>query len=279
MNTQPQSPSLAPPGAGLPWLELRIARLLVGWQARRTTRQEAAALFAAQRDRLLADARALSPEVGARRVLIPRPRGLEDSSRFYSVYMVLEHLRIMNFAITDVIEQLVRGHVPPGSASTAAVKPKQGVGPETIAGIEASCDYFLTKTAALPDLRSDLRWPHPWFGPLDAERWHFFNASTCGCTPNRFARSFGVSISPPPFRPLSVPHDKREQHAQIPASRERNQQHATESYARCHRCEPLRRLLRLAKSVHAFTPRLLHRQQLRILRPPLAPYAQHPHED
>jgi hypothetical protein len=37
----PPPPQLAPPGAGLPKMELIVGRLILGWQLRRATRQSA----------------------------------------------------------------------------------------------------------------------------------------------------------------------------------------------------------------------------------------------
>jgi len=57
------------------------------------------------------------------RILIKRLPGLEDSSRYWSVYMTLDHLRIVNLSIADVITKLANGAKPKVAASTAAVKP------------------------------------------------------------------------------------------------------------------------------------------------------------
>src|SRR5580765_4880752 len=124
-------PKLAPPGAGLPAAELVIARLLFAWRRRTGTRESFNARFRQERaaiDRMVRDCDA---ESAAQRVLIPRPRGLEDSSRYWSVWMTLEHLRIVHGSITRVIGALANGVTPPGAASTAKVKP----GPHVDAGV------------------------------------------------------------------------------------------------------------------------------------------------
>ncbi|MBX3389322.1 MAG: hypothetical protein KF691_07680 [Phycisphaeraceae bacterium] len=48
----------------------------------------------------------LSAGAAAERVLIPRLRGLEDSSRYWSVWMMLDHLRIVNSQVAMVIASL-----------------------------------------------------------------------------------------------------------------------------------------------------------------------------
>jgi len=74
------------------------------------------------------------------RVLIDRLPGLEDSSRCWSVWMTLDHLRITNAAFAEVITQLRNGQIPPGKASTAAVKPSETANAFVDATYEALCD-------------------------------------------------------------------------------------------------------------------------------------------
>ncbi len=170
--TAPQEPTLAPPGAGLPWLELQIARIRFSLLQRGGSRRSFDDRFAHERARIRTLLGGCNAVVGARRVLIPRLPGLEDSSRFWSVWMTLDHLRIVHEAVARVIKALVREVTPPGAASTAAVKPSAGVGPEVVAAFEASCDRLASVIAAAPKLDTRARYPHPWFGPLDAAGWH-----------------------------------------------------------------------------------------------------------
>jgi hypothetical protein len=168
-----EMPHLAPPGAGLPWLELRIARLIFGWQQRRTTREEAAALFAKERGTVLELAGRCDPENGSVRVLIDRLRGIEDSSRFWSVFMTLDHLRIVNLAASEAIRLLGIGQVPKREARTADVKPDARADHRVVAHFERSCERVARCAAAVSDLRTVRRYGHPWFGSLDAAGWHF----------------------------------------------------------------------------------------------------------
>lgn len=109
------------------------------------------------------------------RVLIERVRGLEDSSRFWSVWMTLDHLRIVHTSVVEILRSLEAGKVPPGEASTAAVKPSTSVGPEVEVEVEvayeASCERVLAMLNRTGDRRSGVRFAHPWFGPLDALGW------------------------------------------------------------------------------------------------------------
>ena len=165
------APRLAPPGAGLPAPELLIARLLFRLHRWRHDRVKSAALFASDRDEILRLARSLPLQQATRPVLIRRLPGLEDSSRNWSVLMVVEHLRLVNHGVFGAIRSLCAGEVPAVAASTATVKPAAGIGIEVLAAFEADCRDNLRQVGLLRDLRTPLRYAHPWFGPLNADAW------------------------------------------------------------------------------------------------------------
>jgi hypothetical protein len=171
MNADIES-KLAPPGAGLPMIELQVARLLFALDRWRGNRELFNAQFEQERERIRKLVGACQGEAGGRRVLIARPRGLEDSSRYWSVWMTLDHLRIIHASITRVIGALAKNVVPPGKASTAAVKPSPLVTASVVAEYEESCDALLAVVAASENLKTKARYAHPWFGPLDAAGWH-----------------------------------------------------------------------------------------------------------
>ena len=165
-------PQLAPPGAGLPAIELFIGRILFGLRRWTATRDSVNAHFQKEREAIRALVNSCDAESAARRVLIARARGLEDSSRNWSVWMTLDHLRIVNREITRIIQDLTQGRIPEGAASTASVKPSPNVTASVVAEYEQSCDALLAAIAAAPDLNTTLRFAHPWFGPLNAAGWH-----------------------------------------------------------------------------------------------------------
>lgn len=119
-----------------------------------------------------------SPQHLSMQVLIPRLRGLEDSSRNWSVWMTLDHLRIVNTQIAGVMQALLAERVPPGKASTAAVKPSPDATAAVLPTYQASCDAV--ERAVAPALRTRSRFAHPWFGPLDAAGWHALAAMHMG---------------------------------------------------------------------------------------------------
>jgi hypothetical protein len=174
------NPKLAPPGAGLPAYELYIARLKFGWYRARRTRASINAQFQSERTRIRRSLQSLSDSAAARRVLIARLRGLEDSSRYWSIWMTLDHLRIVHGAVTRAIRALAKDEMPREVASTAAVKPSPDVRSTVVAEYEASCDELLATVAAVDELRTRLRYAHPWFGPLDAAGWHALAAVHIG---------------------------------------------------------------------------------------------------
>lgn len=171
--TLSDTPRLAPPGAGLPLPELWAARLIFAVQRALSTPAGAEAVLRVEREQILACVRRCDASAGSRPVLITRLRGLEDSSRNWSVYMTLDHLRIVNTAIAGTIRQLLDGHVPPGQASTAAVKPSPDADASVIGAFADSCEAVIAAGQSADSLRTRARFSHPWFGPLDAEAWHF----------------------------------------------------------------------------------------------------------
>jgi hypothetical protein len=170
MSTHPET-QLAPPGAGLPTLELWAARLLFGLTRLRGNRETFIAKFEQERAAIHALVNSCPAAQRGERVLIPRLRGMEDSSRDWSVWMTLDHLRITNTAFAQVITELTQGRVPQRKASTAAVKPSASVTAAVEANFEQSCDGVLAAMMGVPALKTKLRFVHPWFGPLDALGW------------------------------------------------------------------------------------------------------------
>lgn len=190
-------PRLAPPGAGIPAVERFVGGKIFAFNRWRGTRERFAARFVSEREAIAGLYTGLDELTLGRRVLIPRLRGLEDSSRFWSVWMTLDHLRIVNDEITRVIVDLAHGRMPEGRASTAAVKPSESVSAGVVAAYEESCDRFVARVASCPNLRTPLRYAHPWFGPLDAAGWHALAAMHMGIHRAQIARILADSSAGP----------------------------------------------------------------------------------
>ena len=162
---------LAAPGAGLPRIELAIARSLFSRKCRMGTRDGFVARFTHERTAIQELVASCQESKRGERILIARLRGLEDSSRNWSVWMTLDHLRITNEAFAHIVTELAEGRIPEGEASTAAVKPTALQTAAVEADFERSCDGVLAAVAAAPLLKTANRFSHPWFGPLDAFGW------------------------------------------------------------------------------------------------------------
>lgn len=195
--TLPSEPKLAAPGAGLPKVELFVARMLLGLRRKLGNRHAFDARFREERGLIRALIDSCDAESGARPVLIKRPPGLEDSSRYWSVWMTLDHLRIVHYEFVRVIDSLTKGKMPEGKASTADVKPSSQATAAVAADYEKSCDALLEVVAASPNLKTQLRFAHPWFGPLDAAGWHALAGGHMGIHRLQIERIFAGLPSAP----------------------------------------------------------------------------------
>ncbi len=168
-------PQLAAPGAGIPAFERLIAKFIimhfrlqkridVNW-LRQEYQQSLAKIMAA----------AEAFPVAARQipVLIPRLSGLEDSSRYYSPAMVLEHVALVDSGVSAVIASLGKQIVPPQAPNTANVKPSPGIAWATaVAQLQKATEIF--EVCLNTNFASSAVLPHPWFGPLTAWQWAQF---------------------------------------------------------------------------------------------------------
>lgn len=185
--TTNEKPKLAPPGAGLPWIELQIARILFGLRCRLGNRESFLQTFRDEQEKIRVLLERFPKEDRGLQILIPRAVGLEDSSRHYSAWMVLDHLRIVNNACVTIIGELAAGHAMSGSASTATVKPDPAADASVEALYEASCREVLSAIESAGELRTKTRYPHPWFGPLDAHGWASMVAMHMGIHRNQLS--------------------------------------------------------------------------------------------
>lgn len=171
MNAVNPLPVLAPPGAGLPCLEFWIMRLIFAVAWRPLSRAKIENSLHREHDVILALAKSCPDETASERRLIKRLRGIEDSSRFWSVYMTLDHLHIVNRVGTMTIRGLAKGHAPKAAASTARVKPSPEADASALQHFTQSVEDLVNDTRAIPELRTAQRYAHPWFGPMDAAGW------------------------------------------------------------------------------------------------------------
>lgn len=174
------TPVLEPPGAGLPWWELVYGRhILFPLACRRHSWSEAGRLFQDEGRRILAVWDTLSPDQLSRRVLVRRPPGIEDSSRYWSVAMTVEHLLIVAALARGTIDSLRRGEVPDFVIRVAEVKPSGESAPEDV---RAAFVRLLDEVAAADATEAAMprnqgpRHRHPWLGPINGFEWRFMMA-------------------------------------------------------------------------------------------------------
>jgi hypothetical protein len=164
---------LAPPGAGIPPLEIALAKVLFAVMRKMRTREWATRHFHSEASTMVRLVGKLTPQAANTQVLIPRIAGIEDSSRNWSALMTLDHLAIVNSFVIDIIESLSSERLVGRRVSIAAVKPKPTQSMETIAQFARTTQDYVERVSQIQNLASSIHHLHPWFGPLDALGWHW----------------------------------------------------------------------------------------------------------
>lgn len=170
-------PVLDKPGAGVPTFERLFYKYYVGpYIAARSDWDKNWDTFDRINRKTIALADNLSDEKLTTRILVPRLRGIEDSSRYWSVAMTLEHLVIVGTGITSIVKSLGNNIVPPIKVNTASVKPKGAHAPRTDMNdfhqFAGSARMVIEGATRLPISRMHTL-DHPWFGPFDALQWQW----------------------------------------------------------------------------------------------------------
>ena len=165
-------PTLESPGAGLPAFELTWIRIMFRLACGLISKNLSLRWFKFEAERIKTLAGNISAEQGAVPVLINRVVGIEDSSRYWSVFMVLDHLRIVDEGITQIVETLTDDRLFRQEVRIQDVKPSLQSGPETIERFLKAVDGYESTVIRLGTLGRRVRHPHPWFGPMTAHDWH-----------------------------------------------------------------------------------------------------------
>jgi len=166
-----RSTTLAPPGAGLPWFEELVLRNGLRLYSRFTPRDAMLKKFFSQAERVLEMVAPLDETRGRTPVLVKRVRGMEDSSRCWSPYMIVRHLVMVDKSLLGMILLLSSGKTLNRKVSPADVKPPPDAGPEVIEEFRELLVRWQETLAGMGDLRGGSRHLHPWFGKLDAHGW------------------------------------------------------------------------------------------------------------
>lgn len=172
-----KEPQLAPPGAGIPFLNRMALRLyVIPFVASKTPWDESKKRFRKITAKILQEVEGLSEEQMSRKVLVPPQRGLEDSSRYWSVAMTLEHLGIVGRGIRQAVEALTHDQVPQVEVNIALVKPHGRLNPAEALNDFKKFALEEFETVNIGDRSSPLKLKHPWFGPLNAQCWYWLMA-------------------------------------------------------------------------------------------------------
>jgi len=164
--------ALQPPGAGIPPLERAFAGIGLRAYARLAGEARILERFRRQAQQAIDATKRLPEEQASLRVRIARIPGIEDSSREWSAFMVLEHLCIVNSGILGLFPALLKGWSGLREVRIQDVKPNPQAGPEQLDRFRRVVERYSAKVRALGHLHPSHTHPHPWFGELNARQWH-----------------------------------------------------------------------------------------------------------
>jgi hypothetical protein len=177
-DKMPTEPKLQKPGSGLPFFEHLYARYwALPTSSRKISWEQSVEQIVRESNRILEMTAGLTTEQLAKKILIKRIPGIEDSSRYWSAAMTMEHLIIVGTGMTDIIFALSNGTRPPVEPDAAKVKPH---GTLPVAQARQALKDFTTRASeklltsgptAIGDRNSPTTLKHPWFGELPARKW------------------------------------------------------------------------------------------------------------
>lgn len=178
MNT----PQLEKPGAGLPFLEALYVRWYVGpFQSRKNDAQKNLRLFFMVGARILKEAASVPEDKRDVKVLVPRMKGVEDSSRNWCVNEVLEHLLITGEGMRMVIKALAAGQTTDYVVRIENFKPKgKYQGGDAKPDFKAFIEGTVKELEKLKIEDGGLKHMHPWLGPFNALQWSWLLAGHSG---------------------------------------------------------------------------------------------------
>ena len=165
-------PTLQSPGAGLPAIELAFLQTMFRFACVLISLNTGLRWFKFEATKIVALARSVATEQGALPVLINRVVGIEDSSRYWSVFMVLDHLRIVDEGMTQIVHTLTDDRLFAQEVRIQDVKPSPQSGPDTIDRFLKAVSGYESTVTRLGTLGRRMRHLHPWFGPMTAHDWH-----------------------------------------------------------------------------------------------------------
>lgn len=173
LNEQTE-PQLEKPGAGLPLMERILLKYYFGpFVAAKNPFSWTEANFQKLHERILLLAESIEPADFETKCLVPRLQGIEDSSRYWSAKMTLEHILIVGTNLREIIIQLSNHANLDLIVDIAKVKPTGQQNREQILSeFRKYCSEtipYLKKN--MGDYESPSKLYHPWFGPMSTKMW------------------------------------------------------------------------------------------------------------
>jgi hypothetical protein len=178
---------LGRPGDGVPWWARLILKYVVKPRVvRKSTWQSNIQQIDLIHSKIMKEVGDLSLNDLTTRALIPPQRGLEDSSRYWSIAMTLRHLIIVGSGIKKIILHIGQNEKYNEIVDTATVKPENQV-----YDLNIIQDYQTMTESYISDLEqtfsSDLSQVllsqthyHPWFGAMNAKDWFWLVGTHMG---------------------------------------------------------------------------------------------------
>jgi hypothetical protein len=172
-------PKLDKPGAGLPAFEWLLARYLIfPYRFATSSKEKAITDFVMESEKVVTLIAPIPSHQLSERRLIARLRGMEDSSRFWSVAMAVEHLISSGTSARRIILDLSNGGTQLPHFKIADIKPSAQSALATLQGrfTKMSQDFVSGIANVNIGAHPEATYPHPWFGPLNACQWLTFVA-------------------------------------------------------------------------------------------------------
>ena len=164
------------PGAGVPWVQQLFFRFILRpFVAARSDWQENARGFDAITGKILRECDGVSEADLLKPVLVDPMPGLEDSSRYWSISMALEHLTIVGTQMEALIGELSKGRVPEQKVDIAKVKPLGSMSAqEARLKFESWAQGASERILKISNAKtSSVSKTHPWFGPFNSLQWQW----------------------------------------------------------------------------------------------------------
>jgi len=165
--------SLDKPGAGIPWHHKTFVQYIVLPILPKVLNWNRGLLFLQKQiNEIQALVKDLDEQTLSKQVLVPPMFGLEDSSRYWSINMVLEHLVMVNLGTLEIVDLLSQEKQIERILGTQKVKPFKNINhTKNLRVFEKAYTRMIKKN---PQQVSQTTKAHPWFGPLNNASWHAF---------------------------------------------------------------------------------------------------------